>query len=98
MPTVEVGNRNAEPALAQFGSEQIRAHQQIGAVQRETEADSQQPRRDYGHPGSEIAVMSVDVLHIQRSQLFRHSGTHQGVAERSDAPARRSREFSQHRL
>ena len=42
--------------------------------------------------------MSVDVLHIERSQLFRHSGTHQSVAERSDASARRGRQLSQHRL
>src|SRR5713101_3125719 len=42
--------------------------------------------------------MSVDVLHSERSQLFRHSGTHEGMAERPDAPARRGREFSQHRL
>ena len=36
---IEIGNGDAEAAGAQFGAEQIRMHEEIGAVQREAEAD-----------------------------------------------------------
>src|ERR1019366_10826011 len=42
VPAVEVGDRYTELASTQLGREQIRALQQIGTVQGETEADSEQ--------------------------------------------------------
>jgi len=64
--------------------------QQIGAVQGETEADSEQTRSDQRHPRSEVSVMSVNVLHIQRSQFLRHCRAHQRVTQRANSQTRRT--------
>src|SRR5271157_6414376 len=47
---VEVGDGYAKLASAQLGREQVRALQQIGAVQGKTEADSEQTGGGQGHP------------------------------------------------
>ena len=47
---VEIGDGYTELASTQLGREQVRALQQIGAVQGEAEADSEQTGSGQGHP------------------------------------------------
>ncbi len=63
---IEFGNRHAEFAGPELGLEEIGAIQQVGAVQRETEIDPEQASRDQRHPGSEVSVMTVDMIDLER--------------------------------
>src|ERR1019366_1280550 len=85
---VVVGDRYTELESTQLGREQIRALQQIGAVQGEAEADSEQAGSGQGHPRSEVSVVSVDVLDLERRQLFCQRGSHYRVAQRTNAAGR----------
>src|ERR1700716_3111153 len=62
---VESRDGYAELASTQFGREQFRALQQIGAVQGETEADSELTGSSQGHPRGEVSMMSMDMLDLQ---------------------------------
>ena len=82
---VVAGDGHAKAASAQLGREQVGAFEQIGAVQGEAEADSEQTGGGQGHPGSEVSVMSVNVFDMERLELFGQRGAHYGVAEGANA-------------
>src|SRR5579862_1112698 len=84
---VVVGHRYTKATGTKLGLEQVRALQQIGAVQGKAESDTQKLSRGQGHPRREVSMVSMDVFDIERSQLFRQRCTHDCVTEGTNAAA-----------
>src|ERR1019366_1218849 len=94
---IEIGDSCTEVASLQLGGEEIGAVQKIGTVQGKAETNPEQTGGDQRHPGRKISVMSMDVLHVKRSQLLRQRGAHQSVTERAQAETRRCARIEQQR-
>ena len=65
---VEFGDGETKLAILQLAIQIVRAHQEVGPMQGDAEADIEHTRRDHCAPRSKIAVMNVDVANAFRPQ------------------------------
>src|SRR3989442_2980406 len=93
---VELRNCYAETAIPKLRIEIRSMQQQIGAMQRHAEIDSQQAGRYHRHPGCKISVMNVDVSNASPLKAQRAIRSQPGVEYGAKPPERRFSSVNQH--
>src|SRR5438067_9290447 len=93
---IKLRNCYAEIAILKLRIEIGGMQQQIGAMQRHAEIDSQQPGRHHRHPGCKISVMNVDVSNPSPLKAQRVIRPQPGVQYGAKPPERRFSSVNQH--
>src|SRR5207249_8973804 len=85
---IKLRNGCAETAVFELRIEIGRMQQQIGAVQRHAEIDSQQAGRHHRHPGCKISVMNMEVSNASLLEAQRAIRPQPGVEYGPKPPGR----------